>query len=786
MVNEMNFLQFLAVLVCTGCLLANPAAGQVTPLRIEDLVATHSFSEFTPVRFSPDGKRLVYAVKDNRRGVINSLEQYARTGVLLSGVGADLFVAQVATGELTNVTGGRGNNWAPAWSPDGRYLAFLSDRDGSGQAKLWISEIATSTIRKASDVNVRASEIEWLTDNSGVLLTALPENLPPTQFAERSSNDVVQDQPDEKVRDSTVVLYRSALTDSPSGTKPGYGAWSLESYLRDLIAVDIHTGKVKRIDHGHRIAAYALSPDGFHVAVTIPKGFEKLGSQQILFDVNVLSLGTGKPKSLASNVRLRHDGASISWAPDGSRLVYQTGGPEATGDCYLAELKGSVPRNITNLASLLSRGASSPLWDASGRNIYFLHENAIWRASPDGETATQVAKIPGHRLIELVSKQGVLFSPDGNRALVVLTYDNELKQSGFWQVDVETGKSLALLQDSQWYAVAGQENNVSVSPDGKLVGFFLEDAQHSQDLWLASPSFRDVYRLTHINPQLDKYQMGAARLIGWNSLDGELLHGALLLPASYEGGRRYALVVCLYGGASLSNSLVQFGFGSCGGMNMQLLATRGYAVLLPDAPQHLGTPMADLAKTVLPGVDKVIELGIADPNRLGVMGHSYGGYSVLSLLVQTKRFKAAMAADGSGNLVSFYGQMNKDASAFGQSVAETGQMLMGGTPWQFRERYIENSPLFYLDRVETPLFMVHGAADTAVSPFLSDEVFVGLRRLGKEVVYAKYQGEGHSPLYWSYANQLDFCSRVIGWFDAHLNGQLANPVVERPGTSRPF
>jgi len=178
--------------------------------------------------------------------------------------------------------------------------------------------------------------------------------------------------------------------------------------------------------------------------------------------------------------------------------------------------------------------------------------------------------------------------------------------------------------------------------------------------------------------------------------------------------------------------------------------------------------MLDLAKTVLPGMDKVIEMGIADPERLGVWGHSYGAYSALALIAQTKRFKAAMAVDGMGDLVSAYGEMGKDGTVYGLAIMEQGQGLMGGTPWQYRERYIENSPIFYLDRVATPLLIVHGAEDTALSPFLSEEVFVGLRRLGKEAVYVKYEGEGHSPLDWSYANQLDYTQRMLDWFDQHL------------------
>ena len=94
---------------------------------------------------------------------------------------------------------------------------------------------------------------------------------------------------------------------------------------------------------------------------------------------------------------------------------------------------------------------------------------------------------------------------------------------------------------------------------------------------------------------------------------------------------------------------------------------------------------------------------------------------------------------------------------------------MGATPWESRDKYVENSPVFYLNRIETPLLITHGSEDTVVSPFLGDEVYVGMRRLGKETVYLKYAGEGHSPSYWSYANRIDFCNRVIAWFEGHLH-----------------
>jgi dipeptidyl aminopeptidase/acylaminoacyl peptidase len=289
--------------------------------------------------------------------------------------------------------------------------------------------------------------------------------------------------------------------------------------------------------------------------------------------------------------------------------------------------------------------------------------------------------------------------------------------------------------------------------------------------------FQHLRQMTHLNPEVEKYRMGTRRQIEWLSLDGKRLRGALLLPASYEAGKQYPLIVEVYGGQLQSKSLRTFSDWGSSELNLQLLATRGYAVLLPDAPLDKGTPMLDHVKTILPGVNKVIEVGIADPQRLGVMGHSYGGYGVLSLTVQTKRFKAAVSSAGFGDLIAFYGEMSKDGVAYGAGVIEQRQGQLGGTPWQYRERYIENSPVSYLDRVETPLLILHGSDDTVVAPFLSDEVFVGLRRLGKEVEYANYEAEGHVVL--GHTNFMDYCQRIIDWFDNHLK-KPEDQAAEKP------
>ena len=268
--------------------------------------------------------------------------------------------------------------------------------------------------------------------------------------------------------------------------------------------------------------------------------------------------------------------------------------------------------------------------------------------------------------------------------------------------------------------------------------------------------------------------MGSARTIHWIDDDGRRLRGGLILPPNYQPGKRYPMVVWVYGGEPVSDATNAFGGfqRTQNYFHVQLLATRGYVVFLPDAPQRSDTPMQDLAKTVLSGVSHVVELGIADPEKLGLAGHSHGGYTVLSLLVQTDRFRAAMEAAGQADLIGIYGEMASDGTAYGIPIAESGQLLMGGAPWEFPLRYVENSPIFYLDRIKTPLLMVHGADDLNVASFLADEIFVGLCRLGREVSYAKYMQEAHEIT--GYANQVDVANRMLRWFARYLGPHVEN------------
>jgi dipeptidyl aminopeptidase/acylaminoacyl peptidase len=781
---------YLLALAAILALVASPAAvGQarkLAPIPVPEMLQAHTFGEYMPFSLSRDGRWVAYTLQDNRRAQSRvGPAFFTQSGASPFGNGCDIWVTDLESGASRNVTGGEGNNWSPAWSPDGSRAAFYSDRDG--QAKLWVWEATTGRLRKVSDELVRSlrNPIQWTPDGTRVLTKVLPEGMKLEAADRLVVSDTVQLQVGKK---SDISIYRSPAIGSKSAAN-GSNAWNLGYTLSDLVFLDIHTHQELRVARHERITQYWLSPDGTQVAYAKNLGFESADSQQILYDVVVYSLRTRKQQIVAFGVQLDFDASTVSWSPNSERIAFRTAGMSAEGNCFVVKASGDSPQKLTSdpQASLSRSGFQTPLWDAEGKRIYFVAGDAVWQASIGDGISKKIAAISGKTINLIADDSGSqLWTQDEGRFTIVTTFDRETKRAGFYQVNLTTGEFFRLREECKSFAYPVQYATAVAKRRDRVV-YLAEDTQHGLDLWLSDSKFDYPKRTTDVNPQLEDYAMGEGRIVSWNSLDGQLLRGALLLPAGYQAGQHYPLIVKVYGGSLQSNSVNRFGMQRGLPENLQLLATRGYALLLPDAPLHVGTPMMDLMKTVLPGIDKVIEMGIADPDRLGVMGHSYGGYSTLCLLVQTPRFKAAMMSGGFGNLISSYGQLTSAGTNYGVAISEKGQSRMGGSPWEQRERYLENSPAFYLDRVETPLLIVHGAADgetSGVPPFLAEEIFVGLRRLGKPVVYAKYGGEDHWPGIWEYSHQVDFATRMIAWFDEYLKGiqHDENSSERQPGS----
>lgn len=776
--RRLVFTLCLTVFYISSATSATFAQKQLAALPIKETINTLNLPMFTPIDLSPDGKMVAYILRDSSRKALaktsRSPEELERQGIPRSVDFCDLWITETTTGVTKNLTQGQGTNWAPVWSPDGKFLAFYSDREGS--PALWIWERASGALRKGSDAIIR-TRVEttiplWTPDSKKILIRVLQEGktldtvappITPTAEIARS----------ERLREagSTVILFsaKAANTNSKQENETSRVNFNPAPFICDLAVVDRETRKTKRIAHGIPTDYFWLSPDGKNVAVLIFKGRQSHKTLQNLFDLSVISLLTGEARTLVSNF-----GSDVlipvSWSPNGEYLAYMTFGPTVRNDCWVVSASGGEPRNITLNehprfdGTVLYRG---PLWDATGENTYLLTQASLWRASIAKGHATEIARISNRTLRDIISHDGrTIWTAKNDNSVVVLTRDEGTKQEGFYRINLSTGKSEKLLEENKSYGYVPQLRT-STSADQQQLIYTSQSAAEAEEIWIIGADQFSPRRVTHINPVFDRYVMGEGRMIEFQTLNGQTAHGAVLLPAGYTPGKRYPLIVYQYPGALWSTHGNLFGFNPFAGVveNWQFFATRGYAVLLPDVPAQPETYMRDIAAAVLPAVDKVIEMGIADPERIGITGQSNGGYGVLCLIVQTNRFKAAVDRMGPGNLISQYTQMTES----GQSVY-TGEMIQrtGGSLWEKRDKFIENSPIFFFDRVQTPLLIIQGTADRQVMVARSDEVFVSLRFLRKEVEYARYVGESHGVAEWTFPNQVDYLNRVIAWFDLWL------------------
>jgi len=433
-------------------------------------------------------------------------------------------------------------------------------------------------------------------------------------------------------------------------------------------------------------------------------------------------------------------------------------------------------RNVTAGAhEFFGRRYRAPVWDSAGRVVYLVGTSGLWRVQlgADGQPdiLSRVIAVPGSELSSVVTtpEHNRYWTTDGGQSLVVLTRDTASFVAGLYRVDLTHGTA------TPWYSASQEIDDPWISK-ARIVGspvrnrlvLVAEDLQHPAEVWTAS-AWDQPRQLTKLNASIGVGSLPGGRMIKWQDSSGRTLRGVIMLPGGYAEGRRYPLVVFQFPGEHKSERVNHFGGDDAAGlMNMHLLTTRGYAVLLPDVPSGGAdtTLLGATWRAIGGGVDRAVALGIADSARLGIVGHSFGAYGVLGVIIATPRFRAAVAL--SGGYYDFPAQVLQLQSDGGVIYTKTGVYQLGGSLWERPSAYVANSPVFFLDRVTTPLLLVNGDADPYTLPTQSAQVFVGLRALGRKVEYAIYPGEGHNYLSWTRSHQEDVVNRILEWFDRHL------------------
>ena len=289
------------------------------------------------------------------------------------------------------------------------------------------------------------------------------------------------------------------------------------------------------------------------------------------------------------------------------------------------------------------------------------------------------------------------------------------------------------------------------------------------NLWVG-PSLTSLTKVSDANPWQSEYNWGTAELVTWTSTDGKPLQGILYKPENFDPKKKYPMVSYFY--EDLSDGL--FNYVPPTGRNVinpTHYVSNGYLVFEPDIYYEIGYPGPSALKSIVPGVQKLLDRGYVDPKGLGLQGQSWGGYQTAYMITQSSMFSAAMAGAPVANMTSAYGGIRWGTGISRTGQYENGQSRIGKNLWDAQSLYIENSPLFWLPRVTTPLFIMSNDADDAVPWYQGIELFVGMRRLGKEAYLIDYNNDVHNPA--SRANQKDIAMRMQQFFDNKLMGKPA-------------
>lgn len=736
---------------------------------------------------SPDGAFLVYSVTTPKLKKPGTDEEYRflPNGTPADFDGARLFIQDVASGRTRPLLPGEANSWRPVLSPDATRVAFYSDAGGFPQ--LWIYDVTSGQSRRAGVQKIKpklwpGDEPCWTPDGAEIFVPLSPagESQPALAPAKPA--------PAEATAAPRVSVYTAGKDAAEPSPAEGFPTDAISAFLNKennvtLAAVHVASGRIRVIapfDSNPRPAAMRLSPSGKYVAYEGVFFLKEATSSETFFDLAVIPASGGKPVFVAKGLPVREGeylGSSYAWRPGHDQLVYLK--DQKVWFVDLTADSGPEPRQLAERDSAF---ALYPLdfapdgnWLIVGRNPIDDHDYRVPRPtellclSMTDHPARALPLDPRWRFQGLIHSAPRTFwiPPAGTCAASV--EDVESGERAFVNLDFASGQSANLWKGSSRVGIYG------VTGDGAAVLASYEDSRTPRDLYLFSGGFSSKTKLTSVEPRYEAVRPGPVKSFETviPSYDGRLVKArtTILLPSSYQTGDACPTVVMHYGGLRLSSSADEFGGGGSIAIPALLFTSRGYAVLLPDliiGPQGQGgNPARDLTDMLLPQVYKAVDLGYCDIERMAITGQSYGGYGTAAIITETNLFRAAAALDGVYDLVSCYAWMAKDGTMFTRNWAEA-QGRMGTHPWASLKRYIDNSPFFHAERINTPLLLLHGAADAACPVEQARMMYSALERLGKTVQFAEYAAEGHVVGEWSFDNALDAYRRILDFLEKHL------------------
>ena len=636
------------------------------PLQPDDIFSLKSVSD---PRISPDGAWVAYSVT-----TLDRKEDSSDT---------DLYMVAASGGAPIRLTTSKKPENTPRWSPDGRYLAFLSARDGK-KPQVFLLDRRGGDAQAITDYKTGASAIAWSPDSSKLALLV----------SEPDPNDPEGTEEKDKKPKPHVITRLQFMRDGD-----GY----LNDVKRHIHVFDIATkADLQLTSDRYDDGAPAWAPDGSLIAFSANRTDNPDANDNS--DIYVIEPRAGaKPRAVTTSPG--GDGSPV-FSPDSKSIAYLAGGDSkdiwyATNNLAIVPVAGGAPKILT---TGLDRNLSRPTFTPSGEQVVFLLEDA---------GNVHLARVPAAG------------------GAVVRIFAGERDISAF---DISKTADTAILQSqpqqpSEVYVVKGAEAGEPV-------------------------------RVSHVNDEfLAKIALGTVERFKAKSADGTMIDAYLTRPPDAPAGK-LPTILRIHGGPVAQYST---GFN----LEWQMLAAKGFAVVAANPRGSSGYGEAfqrgvdkewggKAYLDVMAAVDTAIAMGVADPDRLGVGGWSYGGILTDHVISKTTRFKAAISGASEFNYLANYGTDHYQR----QWEAELG------LPWQNTALWIKLSPFYRLDKIVTPTLVVGGDADMNVPILGGQQLYQGLRRLGRETELVIYPGETHSIRRPSF--QQDRFERYLAWYSKYL------------------
>ena len=707
-----------------------------------------------------DGTRLAYAT---------SAEEAAGDGV---------FVRAMGDGEVTTLMSGRGHYSDLAFDEAGEQLAFLSD-----QAE-YAEDVAPYRLYYWRVGQPNATELVSATT------AGMPEGM------------VVSDNASPRFTEDGRVLQlgtapRPEPEDEDAPDPIAVDLWHYQDgWLQPMQAVRANQERNRTytavVHLADRRFVPLATPEVLDVAVGSDPGRFVLGRSDLPYrqevswdqtysDIHLVDVSNGRSRQI-----LERWGANASLSTGGAYVLYFD---EVEGDWWTYRVSDGRRANLTEGldVSFQDEKHDSPSyagsygtagWTDDDRSVLLYDRYDIWEVRPDGSNARMVTQGSG-REQQLVYRYRAMDPdretvPSDEPFLVSITND-VTKAQGFGRTTLAAASApspLIMLDKSL--------GNPTKARDADVVVFTQSTFSEFPNLWVSDTDFTSPRKVSDANPQQAEFVWGNAELIDYWNADGTPLRAMLIKPDNFDPTKKYPLMVYIY--EELTQGLHSYRSPNVGtSINLTRYVSNGYVVLQPDIVYEDGYPGESAEKCVIPAVNTVVDMGFIDPERIGIQGHSWGGYQITHLITRTNMFAAVEAGAPVANMISAYGGIRWGTGMSRAFQYEKTQSRIGAPPWEMPLQFIENSPIFWVDKVETPYLTIHNDEDDAVPWYQGIEFFNALRRLGKEAYFFNYNGERHGLR--NRDNQKHWTVHMDEFFDHYL---LGTPKPEWMETGVPY